>query len=435
MSHSKKLQFVLNELYKTNLQRIDLGLDRVFKFLNLIDNPHRKLKNVITICGTSGKASVAFFIQKILREHGYSVSLYQSPHLYNFLTRFLINEKPIEEDEFIEHVIELDKYKDKVQLTFFELCTAIAFRSFAHHNSDWNIIEHGLGARLDAVNVDYSDLKAQLVTNIDIDHVEFLAPNSKTESEALKDITFNKLAAIKNNSNVIIAKQKQEVLGYIDHELKGKKINKFIFSEDYHVSLENNQMVYQDEHGLLSLEKPKMHGYFQLENASVAIKTLRSLDLKLNTQKISNAVKNMELEARIQEIKKGRLLDHIHETNSLIIDGSHSEEQAKGLVSYLEQIKGKRSIYLVFSMMKTKDLKKYLSQFASLVTSIHCYKHKENFYETNEIVNCAKELGIHCNVNKNGIEALTMLAITDPQGIFCCAGSLYSAGSLLEYNQ
>ena len=74
----------------------------------------------------------------------------------------------------------MDKYKDKVQLTFFELCTAIAFRSFAHHNSDWNIIEHGLGARLDAVNVDYSDLKAQLVTNIDIDHVEFLAPNSKT---------------------------------------------------------------------------------------------------------------------------------------------------------------------------------------------------------------------------------------------------------------
>ena len=48
----------------------------------------------------------------------------------------------------------------------------------------------------------------------------------------------------------------------------------------------------------------------------------------------------MQLEARIQEVKKGRLLDHIHETNSLIIDGSHSEEQAKGLVSYLEQIKG-----------------------------------------------------------------------------------------------
>ena len=86
-------------------------------------------------------------------------------------------------------------------------------------------------------------------------------------------------------------------------------------------------------------------------------------------------------------------------------------------------------------MMKTKDLKKYLSQFASLVTSIHCYKHRENFYETDEIVNCTKELGIHCNVNKNGIEALTQLAITDPQGIFCCAGSLYSAGSLLEYNQ
>lgn len=435
MAHSKKLQFVLNELYKINPQRIDLGLDRVFKFLDFIDNPQRKLKNVITICGTSGKASIAFFIQKILREHGYSVSLYQSPHLYNFLTRFLVNEKPIEEEEFIEHVIELDKYKDKVQLTFFELCTAIAFRSFSQHNSDWNIIECGLGGLKDSINVDYTDLKAQLVSNISCDHLEYLSPNSKNESEALKDIVFNKLGMIKDNTNVIISKQKPEVLGYIENELKNKKINKFIFSEDYTCSLENNRMIYQDEQGLLDLEKPKMHGYFQLENASVAIKTLRALDLRLDTQKISNAVKNMLLEARIQEIKKGRLLDHVHETNSLIIDGSHSEEQAKGLVSYLEKIKEKRSIYLVFSMMKTKDLKKYLLQFASLVTSIHCYKHKENFYETEAIVSCARELGVRCNVNKNGIEALTQLAITDPQGIFCCAGSLYSAGSLLEYNQ
>ncbi len=125
MSHSKKLQFVLNELYKTNPQRIDLGLDRVYKFLNLIDNPHRKLKNVITICGTSGKASIAFFIQKILIEHGYNVSLYQSPHLYNFLTRFLINEKPIEEDEFIEHVIELDKSARQLLLDHLHSITQI----------------------------------------------------------------------------------------------------------------------------------------------------------------------------------------------------------------------------------------------------------------------------------------------------------------------
>ena len=434
MTHSKKLQFVLNELYRINPQRIDLGLERVFKVLDQINNPERKLKNVITICGTTGKASVAFFIKKILREHGYSVSLYQSPHLYNFLTRFLINDHPLDEDEFIKHIIDLDPVKEG--LTFFELITIVAFKAFAQHNSDWNIMEFGLGARLDAVNVDYSDLKAQIVTNIGLDHEEFLKnPNSKTESEILKDITFNKLAAIKNNTNVIIAKQKPEVLGYIDHELRGKKINKFIFSEDYHVSLENNQMIYQDEHGLLSLEKPKMHGYFQLENASVAIKTLRSLGLKLDTNKISNAVKNMQLEARIQEIKTGRLRDHCHDTNTLIIDGSHSEEQAKALASYLEEIKGKRSIYLIFSMMKTKNLKNYLKHFSSLVTSIHCYKHRENFYETNEIVECAKELGIPCNVNKNGIEALTQLSLIDGDGCFCCAGSLYSAGSLLEYNQ
>lgn len=434
MPHSKKLQFVLNELYRINPQRIDLGLERVFKVLKKINNPHKKLKNVITICGTSGKASVAFFIKRILREHGYSVSLYQSPHLYNFLTRFLINDKPIDEEEFIKHIVDLDAVKEG--LTFFELITIVAFKAFSEHNSDWNIQEVGLGGIKDAVNVDYDDLKAQVVTNIGLDHLEWLVnPSSKTDSEALKDITYNKVGMIKDHTNVIIGKQKSEVLGYIDHELRNKKINKFIFSEDFHVTEENNRLIYQDDEGLLDLDKPTMKGYFQLENASIAIKTLRSLGLNLETEKISKAIKTMQIEARIQEITKGKLRDHLHDENTLIVDGSHSEEQAKVLVEYLEKIQGKRNIYLIFSMMKTKNLETYLKHFSSLITSLHCFKHADNFYETNDIKECAKKLGIHTNVNNNALEAITQLAITDPKGIFVCAGSLYSAGSILDYNQ
>ena len=428
MSHSKKLQFILNKLYELNPNKIELKLDRVLRLANDLGNPHKKLKNVITVTGTNGKGGTAFYLKEILQAHGYSVALFQSPFLYNFLTRFLINSEPLDEEKFINYVIEVDKANNNQDITFFEYITCIAFKAFEEANCDFNIMETGLGGKYDSTNVDYQDLKAQVLTPISMDHKDFLG-------DTLKEITHNKCGIIKDNSNVIIAKQSSEVLGYIDEELKRKKIKKYIFSEDFNVSIENNRMIYQDDGGLIDLDMPTMKGSFQIQNAAVALKTLKSIGLELDNNKISEGIKNTKVEGRIQHITKGKLLSYIHEeTNTLIIDGGHNEQAGKSLAEYLEKIKGKRSIYLVFSMLTSKDLKAYLSNFSSLVTEIKCFKLRENFYETRDIITQAKELGIHANPNNSVTEAIAQLAIQDPNAIIVVCGSLYSAGKVLEQN-
>lgn len=428
MSHSKKLQFILNKLYELNPDKIELKLDRVLRLANDLGNPHKKLKNVITVTGTNGKGGTAFYLKEILQAHDYSVALFQSPFLYNFLTRFLINGKPLDEEKFINYVIEVDKANNNQDITFFEYITCIAFKAFEEANCDFNIMETGLGGKYDSTNVDYQDLKAQVLTPISMDHKDFLG-------DTLKEITHNKCGIIKDNSNVIIAKQSSEALGYIDEELKRKKIKKFIFSEDFNVSVENNRMIYQDDDGLIDLDMPTMKGSFQIQNAAVALKALKSIGLKLENKKISEGIKNTKVEGRIQHITKGKLLSYIHEeTNTLIVDGGHNEQAGKSLAEYLEKIKGKRSIYLVFSMLTSKDLKAYLSSFSSLVTEIKCFKLRENFYETKDIIAQAKELGIHANPNNSATEAIAQLAIQDPNAIIVVCGSLYSAGKVLEQN-
>ena len=149
-------------------------------------------------------------------------------------------------------------------------------------------METGLGGKYDSTNVDYQDLKAQVLTPISMDHKDFLG-------DTLKEITHNKCGIIKDNSNVIIAKQSSEVLGYIDEELKRKKIKKYIFSEDFNVSVENNRMIYQDDDGLIDLDMPTMKGSFQIQNAAVALKALKSIGLKLDNKKISEGIKNTKL--------------------------------------------------------------------------------------------------------------------------------------------
>ena len=428
MSHSKKLQFILNKLYELNPDKIELKLDRVLRLANDLGNPHKKLNNVITVTGTNGKGGTAFYLKEILQSNGYSVALFQSPFLYNFLTRFLINGEPLDEEKFINYVIEVDKANNNQDITFFEYITCIAFKAFAEANCDFNIMETGLGGKYDSTNVDYQDLKTQVLTPISMDHKDFLG-------DTLKEITHNKCGIIKDNSNVIIAKQNSEVLGYIDEELKRKKIKKHIFSEDFNVSVENNRMIYQDDDGLIDLDMPTMKGSFQIQNAAVALKALKSFGLKLDNKKISEGIKNTKVEGRIQHVTKGKLLSYIHEeTNTLIVDGGHNEQAGKSLAEYLEKIKGKRSIYLVFSMLTSKDLKAYLSNFSSLVTEIKCFKLRENFYETKDIITQAKELGIHANPNSSATEAIAQLAIQDPNAIIVVCGSFYSAGKVLEQN-
>ena len=428
MSHSKKLQFILNKLYELNPDKIELKLNRVLRLTNDLSDPHKKLKNVITVTGTNGKGGTAFYLKEILQTHGYSVALFQSPFLYNFLTRFLINGEPLDEEKFINYVIEADKANNNQDITFFEYITCIAFKAFEEANCDFNIMETGLGGKYDSTNVDYQDLKAQVLTPISMDHKDFLG-------DTLKEITHNKCGIIKDNSNVIIAKQSSEVLGYIDEELKRKKIKKYIFSEDFNVSVENNRMIYQDDDGLIDLDMPTMKGSFQVQNAAVALKALKSIGLKLENKKISEGIKNTKVEGRIQHITKGKLLSYVHEeTNTLIVDGGHNEQAGKSLAEYLEKIKGKRSIYLVFSMLTSKDLKAYLSNFSSLVTEIKCFKLRDNFYETKDIIAQAKELGIHANPNSSATEAIAQLAIQDPNAIIVVCGSLYSAGKVLEQN-
>ena len=428
MSHSKKLQFILNKLYELNPDKIELKLDRVLRLANDLGNPHKKLNNVITVTGTNGKGGTAFYLKEILQSNGYSVALFQSPFLYNFLTRFLINGEPLDEEKFINYVIEVDKANNNQDITFFEYITCIAFKAFAEANCDFNIMETGLGGKYDSTNVDYQDLKTQVLTPISIDHKDFLG-------DTLKEITHNKCGIIKDNSTVIIAKQSSEVLGYIDEELKRKKIKKYIFSEDFNVSVENSRMIYQDDDGLIDLDMPTMKGSFQIQNAAVALKALKSIGLKLDNKNISKGIKNTKVEGRIQHVTKGKLLSYIHEeTNTLIVDGGHNEQAGKSLAEYLEKIKGKRSIYLVFSMLTSKDLKAYLSNFSSLVTEIKCFKLRENFYETKDIIAQAKELGIHANPNSSATEAIAQLAIQDPNAIIVVCGSLYSAGKVLEQN-
>ncbi len=76
----------------------NLGLERTEKLLELLGNPHKRLK-CIHIAGTNGKGSTTAMISAVLKECGYKVGMYTSPYIEEFEERIQINGENIDKTD------------------------------------------------------------------------------------------------------------------------------------------------------------------------------------------------------------------------------------------------------------------------------------------------------------------------------------------------
>ena len=79
--------------------------------------------------------------------------------------------------------------------SFFEWSTALAFSFFKDSNTDINIIETGLGGRLDSTNIINPELS--IITSIGIDHESILG-------NTLDKIAFEKAGIIKEHTPTLL---------------------------------------------------------------------------------------------------------------------------------------------------------------------------------------------------------------------------------------
>ena len=165
MNHKKILKY----LYSLESPEIKLGLDAIQSLLDKIGNPEKKLK-CIHVAGTNAKGSVCAMLFYSIKEAGYKVGLYISPHLKIFNERIRINDSLITDKEIVKYFLKVKNYI--TNQSFFEITTAMALLYFAEKNVDFTILEVGLGGRLDATNV--ITPMASVITNVGLEHTEIL---------------------------------------------------------------------------------------------------------------------------------------------------------------------------------------------------------------------------------------------------------------------
>lgn len=138
---------------------------------NYLGNPHKAYKT-IHVAGTNGKGSVSHLLAAILRQAGYKVGLFTSPHLLDFRERIRVNGKMIPKEYVVDFVERHRATFEPLHPSFFELTSTLAFDYFRTEEVDFAVIEVGMGGRLDSTNIITPILS--IITNISLDHTQFL---------------------------------------------------------------------------------------------------------------------------------------------------------------------------------------------------------------------------------------------------------------------
>ena len=173
------------------------GLERTRALLTELGEPERQLR-VIHVGGTNGKGSVCATLDRVLRDRGFRVGRYTSPHLVDFRERVVIDGVCISEDDIVSFIRDWTPAVERIGATFFEATTAMAFTLLARAEVDVAIIEVGLGGRLDATNV--VDPMCAVVTSIGRDHTEYLG-------DTLGSIAWEKAGIFKADRPAVIGER------------------------------------------------------------------------------------------------------------------------------------------------------------------------------------------------------------------------------------
>ena len=328
MDYRQALGFLYQLPGGEHLGKYKLGLKGIKNLLACLGNPEASLK-AVHVAGTNGKGSTCMFISSIIKEAGFKVGTYLSPHVWDFRERFLLNGKKISANDFLR-CFSLVKKRYRNQ-TYFEFLTAMAFVFFREQQVDYCVLETGLGGRLDATNV----IKplAAVITNVSLEHTHILGGT-------VEKIAKEKAGIIKPNVPVITGAT-GKALGVISRLAWKKKAPLYIAAQ-------------------ITKKPLRLRGMFQEKNAAIAEKTAEVLrdrcNIPIGKKEIADGLRLASIPGRLSFLSK-----------NVLVDCAHNPDAIETLTKELRQIrKNFKKVILVMGILDDKDWKKMISTITPL---------------------------------------------------------------------
>lgn len=349
----------LDYMQQIHVSAIDMGLSRVLPVAEALGVVQSAKDDayVFTVAGTNGKGSTTAVIAQMCQAVGYKTALYQSPHLSVFNERVRINGEMVSDETLIDAFskVEVARLQCALTLSFFEMTTLAALLIFAEADCDVWVLEVGLGGRLDVVNIIDPDMA--VITNIAIDHVDWLGDN-------VEDIGREKAGILRDGITLIYGDK--EMPASVQQAITTHQASCYQVGQDFdYREVDNDVWQYSNAAVTMQLPRPAL----SLTNTANALSAVLASPLNIDKSAIEKALQTVKLAGRFD----------YRETHNRhwLFDVAHNEQGVEFLLAQLlplwqQHLATQNScahlsskpanIKMLFSMLGDKDIKKVVQR-------------------------------------------------------------------------
>ncbi|WP_201592938.1 bifunctional tetrahydrofolate synthase/dihydrofolate synthase [Psychrobacter sp. Pi2-51] len=348
----------LDYMQQIHVSAIDMGLSRVLPVAEALGVVQSAKDDayVFTVAGTNGKGSTTAVIAQMCQAAGYKTALYQSPHLSAFNERVRINGEMVSDETLINafNKVEAARLQCALTLSFFEMTTLAALLIFAEADCDVWVLEVGLGGRLDVVNIIDPDMA--VITNIGIDHVDWLGDN-------VEDIGREKAGILRNGIPLIYGAT--DMPTSVQQAIDKNQATCYQVGQGFHYR-EIDAITWQYSNAAVTLQLPRPA--LSLTNTANALSAVLASSLEIDIAAIEQALQTVKLAGRFDY----RELENRH----WLFDVAHNEQGVEFLLAQLSPLwqyvakqnsdeqtnSAPATIKMLFSMLADKDIDKVVQR-------------------------------------------------------------------------
>lgn len=422
------LQSALPMFHRIGPAAYKANLDNTYALMELLNNPHQKIK-CIHIAGTNGKGSTSNMLASIFQEAGYKTGLYTSPHLKDFRERIRVNGEMANEEWIADFVTNYKGDFDKIQPSFFEMTTAMAFAYFDAMQTDINIIETGLGGRLDSTNVIHPIVS--IITNIGYDHMNLLG-------DTLPKIAGEKAGIIKQNTPIIISEYQDNIATIFTN--KANEYNApIIFANDVWEISTQSTSDFSDTMMVDASNKSNesklnfecnLTGPYQTKNIAGVLACIDELN------KHDFIISDLNIKAGMQNIKrntgfKGRWYK-LQENPLVMCDTAHNKDGLQQVLPLISNYSN-GNVRIVLGMVDDKDITSVLPLFPINAQYYFCKADIPRGLDAQILQEKASEFNLQGNVY-NSVQDALQNAIKDAStnDLIFVGGSTFTVAEIID---
>lgn len=432
VDYDAALQYILSfaDFERTGRFQARPDVAPMLALLHRLGDPHIG-RLTVHVAGSKGKGSVSAMTESVLRAGGLRTGLYTSPHLHEFTERVRIAGAPVARETFARLVEEIRPVADRMvaggeaRLVTFDLLTALGFMAFREAGAEAQVIEVGLGGRVDQTNV-FATKEAAVITPLSFEHTSILG-------NTIEAIAAEKAAIITPACVAVMAPQRYPGAAAVVRGFAAKAGARLMdVAAEYGCSvmerdLGGQALRIERAAGVIETRLPLL-GAFQAENAATAVAAVDALRGRID-------IGDGDIVRGLQSVRWPGRLEVLRERPLVIADGAHNAESARRLREALQEYAPGRPVTFIVGAGSDKDIAGLAAELAPVADWVIATRtaHPRAMAPC-LILEAFAEAGVRGeDVDSVPAAIERAMATTGEGGLICLAGSLFVAAEAREY--